>query len=119
MQIDQYKDSNLYIVTVTREMGPEIFPQLQEYFGKKPESEKIKLLGLFEEFEDFEAVKKFVQGIIIDRSSVKRLVKYGVVSNKRWFAQVLEFEEKLVPNIPFKFFKSGQQQKAISWLLDE
>jgi hypothetical protein len=102
---------------VTREMGPEIFPQLQEYFGKKPESEKIKLLGLFEAFEDFESVKNFVQGIEIDNSKVTRLEKYAVVSNKRWLEQVLEFENKLVPKIPFKFFKSGNKQKAIDWLL--
>lgn len=117
MDIKQYLDTNLYIINVTKYTGPEVFSELQAFFENTPESQKVKLLGLFEEFEDFESLKKFVQGIQIDNSKVKRLVKYAVVSNKRWFEQVLEFENKLVPNIEFKFFKSGSKQSAIDWLL--
>ncbi len=119
MDIKQYENTNLFIVNVTKDTGPEIFSELLAFFENTPESKKVKLLGLFEEFEDFESVKKFVQGMQIDNSKIKRLAKYAVVSNKRWFEHVLEFENKLVPNIAFKFFKSGQKQSAIDWLLSE
>jgi hypothetical protein len=78
---------------------------------------KVKLLGLFEAFEDFDSVKKFVQGIEIDNSKITKLEKYTAGSNKRWLEQVLEFEIKLAPKIPFKFFESVNKQKAIDWLL--
>jgi|GEM_PF-5809120 hypothetical protein len=117
MDITNYKSTNLYIVNVTKNTGPEVLLELQAFFKETPASQKIKLLGLFEEFEDFESVKNFVQGIQIDNSKIKRLEKYAVVSNKRWFEHVLEFENKLVPKIPFKFFKSGNKEKAIDWLL--
>jgi len=117
MDIRQYENTNIYIVNVTKDTGPEVFQELQVFFNKALVSKKVKLLGLFEVFEDFESVKKFVQGIEIDNSKITKLEKYAVVSNKRWLEQVLEFENKLVPKIPFKFFKSGNKQKAIDWLL--
>ena len=117
MEINPYKDTNLYIVEVRKSDGPKVFAEVFEFFTKNWESEKVKLLGVFEEFEEFESVKYFVETMQVDHTKIKRLEKYAALSNARWLEQVLEFERKLVPNIPFKFFKSGNKKKAIDWLL--
>jgi hypothetical protein len=64
-------------------MGLKYFKSLK-FFKCGLLSKKVKLLFLFEVFEDFESMKTFVQGIAIHNSKVTRLEKYAVVSNKRW-----------------------------------
>jgi hypothetical protein len=119
MKIEQYKKTNLYIVEVENKDATEVFDEINTFFSSNWNFERIRLLGIFEEFEDFESVKQFVQRMQVDHSKIERLEKYAAISNQRWFAQVLEFENKLVPKVPFRFFKSGKKQKAIDWLLSE
>jgi hypothetical protein len=119
MKIQQYEKTNLYIVEVENNEAGNVFDEVNAFFSTNLDFEKIRLLGIFEEFEDFESVKQFVQHMQVDHSKVTRLEKYAAISNQRWLAQVLEFENKLVPKIPFRFFKNGKKQKAIDWLLSE
>ena len=71
-----------------------VFDEVNAFFSTNLDFEKIRLLGIFEEFEDFESVKQFVQHMQVDHSKVTRLEKYAAISNQRWLAQVLEFENK-------------------------
>ena len=119
MEIKQYKDTNLYTVEVSNDDSATVFAEVIDFFDRIHKRDKIKLLGIFEDFEDFESVKQFVESMQVNHEKVKRLEKYAALSNARWLEQVLEFERKLVPNVPFKFFKSGNQQKAIDWLLED
>ena len=116
LKIEQFKDSKVFIVEIKGGMDPFIFNRIQEFFDERPENEKVRILGVFKDFEDFDEIKNFVQGISLDISKIKKLEKYAMVSDKRWFEKILKLEGKLIPGIPFKYFSISNREGAMEWL---
>jgi len=83
---------------------------------KAEQNQKIKLLGVINEFPGFKDFNAFSATFKMKAKAIGNLGKYALLSEKDWIETLLPAGNFITPGIPMKHFKLNEREKAISWL---
>lgn len=83
---------------------------------KSKSHQKIKLLGVINEFPSFKDFNAFSSTFKMKAKAIGNLGKYAILSDRDWIETLLPAGNFMTPGIPMKHFDLDEREDAIAWL---
>ncbi len=110
----------IYIFSIEGKINEEdihkFYTLLEEKVAKH---EKIKLLGIMNEFPHSDDFKSIGEAMKVKMTGKKGIAKYAILTDKSWVENVVPVGNFVTPGLPIKAFKLNEKAKAIAWLENE
>jgi len=117
IHLEKIEGTDIYEFSIDGDIDKESVEDFYKLLELKSEQhQKMKLLGIIQEFPGFKDFKAFCETIKMKIKAIRNIGKYAVLSDRNWIEVVLPIGNFVTPGIPIKHFDLDKRDKAIAWL---
>jgi len=109
--------TDIYEYIINNKVSKESLEEINNFLRQESKKElNLKVLGVIKEFDGFEGIEAFIEGIKIDFLQSGKIKKYALLTNKNWLERLGQLGDILTPGLPVKILDLDKREEAMKWL---